>query len=151
MKKKMSKKLFVYIGMIAGLLAVLMGILVMTGAMGGNSFTVFGAPYKYDSGYATFGADFYTYVTNNAAEAAEASTTAAANLREIAVLLKNVSGILLIAGGLFMLCFFGVQYAECAQAARPETPAEKPIAEVVESVEESEEAANESETEGQEK
>lgn len=136
MKKKMSKKLFVYIGMIAGLLAVLMGILVMTGAMGGNSFTVFGAPYKYDSGYATFGADFYTYVTNNAAEAAKASTTAAANLHEIAVLLKNVSGILLIAGGLFMLCFFGVQYAECEQAVLKEAPAEKPADESTEAADE---------------
>lgn len=150
MKKKMSKKYFVYIGMIAGLLTVIMGILVIAGTMGGEIYRPSAKPF-FDYGFATFGADFYTYVTNNAADAAAASKAAAENLGEIIALLKNVCGIALIAGGLFMLCFFGVQYAECAQAARPETPAEKPIAEVVESVEESEEAADESETEGQEK
>lgn len=130
-----SKKYFVYIGMIAGLLTVIMGILVIAGTMGGEIYRPSAKPF-FDYGFATFGADFYTYVTNNAADAAAASKAAAENLGEIIALLKNVCGIALIAGGLFTLCFFGIQYAECEQAVLKEAPAEKPADESTEAADE---------------
>ena len=127
----MSKKSYAVMGMIVGTVMVLMGILTMSGAFGGAADTATSASYVYSSGYATFGADFYTYVTNNAGEAASAGRTTARNLYEIAGLLKNVFGIGLIGFGLFMNCLFGIKFAEAkAEAAAPQrgtAPAPAPV------------------------
>ena len=82
------KKVFTIIGILVGIALVIVGILCLSGEMGGNASTASSAGYSYDSGYTKFGADFYTYVNNNAQEAAEAGRTAARNLWEIAKLLK---------------------------------------------------------------
>ena len=115
----MNKKVFATIGMIVSIVIVVMGVLVMTGAMGGNANYPSSAPYSYDSGYATFGGDFYTYVNNNASEAASASRTAASNIRALCELLKNFCGIALIGLGLIGLCAFGIQRCNAAEAALP--------------------------------
>ena len=109
----MRKKTFATLGMVFSLVIVLAGILVLTGAMGGDAGSPSSAPYSYDSGYASFGADFYTYVCNNAAEAASASRTAANNIRELCDLLKSVSGCFLMGFGLVSFCHFGIVRCEC--------------------------------------
>ena len=103
-------------GMILGLVMALCGILTITGTMGGDTSYPSSAPYSYESGYASFGADFYTYVSNNSAEAASAARTTASNLEDIAELLKNVCGCFLAVFGLMGVCFFGTIYAGCKEA-----------------------------------
>ena len=124
----MNKKTFAIIGVVGGAILIFLGILAMSGSLGGDASNASGSSYLYDSGYASFGADFYTYVSNNAAEAASAARTTAANLRDIAELLKNVSGILLMGFGLFMVCFFGMSLADCtAKAPKPEKAETAPV------------------------
>lgn len=106
------KKLFSICGIVSGLLAILFGILILTGSFGGDTSTAGGASALYDSGYATFGADFYTYVSNNAQEAASASRTVASNLNAIAKLLRSSLGCLFIIIGLFATCLFGLKLTE---------------------------------------
>lgn len=109
----MSKKVFATLGMVFGLVIALCGILTITGEMGGNTSYPSSAPYSYESGYASFGADFYTYVSNNSAEAASAARTTASNLEDIADLLKNVCGVFLMGFGMLGFCFFGAMRSDC--------------------------------------
>lgn len=125
----MSKKVFATLGMIFGLVIALCGILTITGEMGGDTSYPSSAPYSYESGYASFGADFYTYVSNNSAEAASAARTTASNLEDIAELLKNVFGIFLIGFGMMGFCFFGAIRNDCnVPAAQPITSYSTPPA-----------------------
>lgn len=103
----MSKKNFSMIGMVVSLVVALCGILTIAGVMGGDAYSANSAPSYYDSGYAIFGADFYGYVTNNAAEAADAARATASNLVSIAHLLRNVCGIFLVGFGLMGFAGFG--------------------------------------------
>ena len=113
------KKVFSIAGMLLGLIAILFGILVMCGSFGGDTSYSNGASYLYDSGYATFGADFYNYVSNNAAEAASAARTAANNLNSLAEFMRTMFGLVFITAGAFMTCFFGMSYADCKAAEAP--------------------------------
>ena len=109
----MTKKHYSVVGMIIGTILVLMGIFAMSGALGGNTvIATSNSSYLYSSGYASFGADFYTYVTNNAEEAASAARTISSNLNQIASFLKTVLGIMMMAFGFFMNCFFGLKLVE---------------------------------------
>ena len=112
----MGKKSYSVFGMIIGILIAILGVLVISGSLGGDTSYASSAPYSYDSGYATFGAEFYTFVSNNAGEAASASRTAANNLDDIAELLKNALGIFLIGFGLMGFCFFGISFSEAKAA-----------------------------------
>ena len=107
----MNKKKFAKVAMIVSLVLVFFGFLMLCGAMGGNTSSAYSS-YTYDSGYASFGADFYTYVSNNAAEAASASRTAANNLDDIATLLKGFGGIFLMGYGLLNFCNYGMIVAD---------------------------------------
>ena len=127
------KKKFALTGLISGCVLILIGILVFAGAFGGDFSSAYSS-YRYDSGYATFGADFYTYVSNNAAEAAEACRAAANNTREMGKVLKASCGSLLTFFGIFMLCTFGIKLGEFKEeearlaAAPADAPAEVPAA-----------------------
>lgn len=124
------KKAFSLIGIISGLVVILLGILVMTGVFGARTDYASSASYTYDSGYATFGADFYNYVVNNAEEAASASRTVASNLNSIAGFLKTVCGIMLMAFGLFMVCLFGCKLEKKTSAqyiAAPKPESAEPV------------------------
>ena len=109
----MSKKTFATLGMIVSVVLVLVSILIFTGVMGGDADYPGSASYSYDSGYASFGADFYTYVSNNAAEAASASRTAANNVRELCDLMKNVCGSFMLGFGLLGFAYFGIVRCDC--------------------------------------
>lgn len=125
----MNKKTVSLIAMVVSALLVLFGILVLAGSLGGDT-SYASSSYLYDSGYAEFGADFYTYVSNNAAEAASAARTTASNLGDIAELLKNVCGIFLMGFGLLSLCHFamvwlGEKKEEPVQAPAEEEPVQE--------------------------
>ena len=114
----MRGKTFSAAGMIISALIVIFGILFIAGALTGETYRASGAG-LYDAGYASFGADFYTYVSNNAAEAASAGRAAASNLDDIFHLARTFGGIFLMGFGLLGFCLFGMKWKECAG----ETPA----------------------------
>lgn len=101
-----GKKTFSLVGMIVSALIVITGILTISGVFGGYGSSV---SYIYDSGYASFGADFYSYVNNNAARASYTLI----NLIHFA---RVISGIFMICIGLLSLCHFGMARSECAAA-----------------------------------
>jgi ribosomal protein L40E len=83
------QKTFSLVGIIAGLIIIVIGILVLTGASGPS------ANNKYDTTY--FKGDvYYTHIANNVVEIKN-------NLHSIV----TACGIALIAFGLFMVCLFG--------------------------------------------
>ena len=113
----MNKKTLSLIGMALGAVFVLVGVLSLCGALGGNTSYPGSAPYTYDSGYASFGADFYSYSVNNAAEAASAARTAASNLEDIAGFLKVFCGLFSIGVGAVISCGFGIYHVGLKEAA----------------------------------
>ena len=106
----MNKKTLSLVGMIIGCVFVLIGILSLSGALGGNTSYPSSAPYSYDSGYASFGGDYYTYSVNNTAETARAAITTAANLDDIAEFLKIFCGLFSLCFGAAVICCFGIYY-----------------------------------------
>lgn len=104
----MNRKAFSKIGIIAGLIVVIMGILIATGVLGSNTrYPSFQTTYNH--GYAKFGADFYTYVTNNAYASAVSAYDSAYNLHAIESLLRLALGGGLMAFGIFLICYFGIK------------------------------------------
>ena len=108
----MNKKIFAIIGVATSAILILMGVLTICGVFGGDTSHSSGG-YSYDYGYATFGGDFYTYVNNNAAKAAYASSAASSNVAELVDLLKNVCSIFMMGFGLFGVCHFGLILCDC--------------------------------------
>ena len=102
------KKIFSIIGIIVGFAFVVVGILSMAGALGGDTSYPGSAPALYDSGYATFGADYYTYSVNNSAEAASAARAAAYNIGDVASYLTMFCGIASMLFGVMVICAFGI-------------------------------------------
>lgn len=136
----MSKKTFAVMGMIISAVIVLMGLLVLTGAMGGDVDYPSSLPY-YDSGYASFGADFYTYVTNNAAEAASSAHATARNVMEMSNMLRAACGISMMGFGLLALCYFGIQKCSICEPVECVCKEEEPVAETEETSNETEEVS----------
>jgi len=118
-----QKLVFALIGVVISAALVLAGFLTMGGALGGETGIPGSAPYSYDSGYATFGGDFYTFVNNNAGEAASGARMAASNLDDIAQLLRNTCGIVLMGLGFFGLCHFGMVGTDLMAAVKAESAA----------------------------
>ena len=100
--------------MIAGAVLIVLGIVAVSGGFantyGPNNYT------SYDHGFATFGADYYTYSVNNSASAANAAASASNNARETVKLLESCLGIFMIFSGVFAICGFGAVFAGCANA-----------------------------------
>ena len=121
------KKTYFIMGTAVSLAIVLLGVLVIIGAITDKPSYASDAPYSYKSGYASFGGDAYTYMSNNAQEAASAARVATSNQRDIFELIQTVSGILLIGLGLLGFCHFGAMEASAeaalAAAAAPAAPA----------------------------
>lgn len=113
-----GKKIFSIIGMVVSAMIVITGILTISGVFGGNESYI---PYYYDSGYASFGADFYSYVNNNAAAAARAVTS-------LVLFAKSISGIFMICIGLLSLCHFGIAHGEYAAAQKKDSREPQPEA-----------------------
>ena len=98
------KKTLSVIGLIVGLAFVIVGILSVSGHLDGSDYYSMSATYEYDSGYANFGADFYSYSVNNTAEIAYAARTIA-----------NFLGLSSILFGLMVMCGFGIVLYSCSQ------------------------------------
>lgn len=109
----MNKKNLSKIGMAVSALLVLFGLLALCGAFGGQSYHYSTAPYTYDSGYASFGGDYYTYSVNNAAEATDAAQAASANARELVEFVRAFCGLFMMGFGLLSFCGFGIVFATC--------------------------------------
>ena len=110
MKKKLS-----VIGMIIGLAFVVVGILSIFGVLGGETSSPSSVPYYYDSGYATFGSDYYSYSSNNAAAAASAARTTAYNIGHVSDFILTFFGLSSILFGLMVMCGFGIVLASCSK------------------------------------
>ena len=117
------KKAFSIIGIVASVALVAAGVTVLTSLFGYLASGHVGDPHgsygtSYDYGYATFGADFYNYVSNNAGLAAYGAQRAAGNLSEIFDLLRFALGVTMICFGLGGVAAFGVVLSGCKNAAR---------------------------------
>ncbi len=112
MKRKLS-----ILGIIIGIAFVIVGVLSIFGVLCGNTSTPNSAPYYYDSGYASFGADYYTYSVNNTAEAASAARTIAYNIGYVADFLVLFCGLASVLFGLMVMCGFGIVLSSCGKAA----------------------------------
>lgn len=84
------------------------GIVVYTTGFGVETYSV-SSGVGYDKGYAKFGADFYNYVSNNAAKAASGASVAADNIGELIQLIQHVCGCAMICWGLLSTCKFGLK------------------------------------------
>ena len=104
----MMKKIISIVGLSVSLIMVICGIVALSGGMGGDTRLAACSPSPYDSGYATFGSDFYTYVSNNAQEAAAAARIAGDNVDALADLLKNAFGWAMICIGFISMCAFAM-------------------------------------------
>lgn len=146
------KKGFKRLGMLVSVAVVIVGICVLCGAIYGNPSYSTDAPTGYDSGYAIFGADFYSYVCNNSAEAASAARAAANNVIDVVDSVNNIGGIILIAMGLFGFCFFGMMPTGAFKVELPvsavpvSAPAAEPVSAAVACADVSEPAAAEAPT-----
>lgn len=112
------KKMFSVIGMVVGLAFIIVGILATTGALGYVKSNHSYAPYTYDSGYAQFGSDYYSYSNNNAAEAASAARSVADNIEDAADFLMHFFGLSSMLFGLMVICAFGIVFASCLNEAK---------------------------------
>ena len=124
------KKTLSAVGMIIGFAFILIGILSFCGALGGNTTYPSSAPYQYDSGYASFGGDYYTYSVNNTAETAIAARRTAGNLDDIADFLKIFCGLSSICFGAVIVCCFGIYRAGLKEAEITAATKEIPAGEV---------------------
>lgn len=120
------KKVSAFMGLGAGVLAILIGILILSGSIGGNtSYYAYSESIStYDSGRTTFGADFYTYVNNNAANAVTAikNTNHAVegvgeSLEDLFHLVRAIGGWGILLFGLFITFLFAGKLPEKAPAA----------------------------------
>lgn len=108
------KKGFCILGIIFSLVIVLLGILLLTGAISVKPESSYLR--RYDSGFAVFGGDFYTHVNNNAAEAVG--------------LIRVTAGILVMSIGALGFCLFGafLGIKEIDPSVQMPKPTSKPVA-----------------------
>lgn len=107
MKHDKLTRIISLIGIVAGLLVIIFGIIVMSSYSGSWSSTT-----------TSFGADFYTY-------SYQATARAGNNVRELGEMMQQAFGFILIAMGLFDCCYFGLKFAAVA-AKTPEAAPEAP-------------------------
>lgn len=113
------KRTLSIVGIITGIAFIVVGALSILGVLGGSISYPGSAPYYYDSGYASFGADYYTYSVNNTAEAASAARAAAYNAGDIAVFLTWFCGLVSVLVGLTVICGFGIVLSSCSETVAP--------------------------------
>ena len=119
-KEIFVKKIFSIIGMFVGLAFILVGILTISGELGGKTIYVDSPEYRYDYGYAQFGTDYYSYTNNNMYYAARGSVIAANSIRNIADFLLRFCGIFSILFGLMIICAFAILLASCFKKVAPQ-------------------------------
>ena len=108
------KKILSLTAMVVSVIIAFCGILTLCGAFGNADS--YGGSSPYDSGYASFGADYYTYSVNNAAEMVSEANAINNNLRDISDILNAGFGLFMLALGILSFCGFGIIYAGCEAA-----------------------------------
>ena len=103
------KKVLSWIGILTGVVLIITGIVVASGGTG-NSLS-YGQSSPYDSGFASFGGDYYTYSVNNIAEATSAASAAASNTADVYRLVEFCLGMLMMFFGIVATCGFGLVLA----------------------------------------
>lgn len=103
-----AKKFFSIIGIIVGASFIILGFLTISGELGGNATGTSYTKDIYDTGYAVFGTDFYTYSVNNTAKAAEAAEVTAYNVYSVANFLQTFLGTSSILIGIIVISCFGI-------------------------------------------
>ena len=109
-----KSKIFTTVGMVLCGVFFLLGFLALVGAFTGS--ISHSDHTTRSSGYSTFGADFYTYVNNNAAMAANNTGSAANNLAHLQTLVATVGGIIIMAISGIGFCLFGYLNEKIAAA-----------------------------------
>lgn len=107
-------KIFSILGIVAGLVVIVFGIITL------NSYT--GA---WSDTSTSFGADFYTY-------SYKATARAGNNVDEVGDMLQKAIGFVLISMGLFDICFFGLKFA-AIPGEQKKDPVENPVEETADS------------------
>lgn len=107
------KKKFSIVGIIVGVAFILVGILAMAGVFGGIPSYPKYTPAKYDLGYGTFGADYYTYSVNNTAEIANFTEATCYGVAEITKFLTAFMGVSSMLVGVIVICGFGIVLSTC--------------------------------------
>ena len=102
------KRIFSLAGIGAGLFAIIVSFCLFAG-LGKGNWSVTSSPY--DSGFASFGADYYTYSVNNSAEAASAARAAAHNVSGLCEVVEVCSAWAIFFLGLMAICAFGIVFA----------------------------------------
>ena len=105
------KKAFSITGILAGIVAIILGLCFLGGAF--SNGLSYGGDSPYDSGYASFGGDYYTYSVNNSAETASAARATASNVSDVYYLLEDFFGMFMLMFGIMAVCGFGISYAGC--------------------------------------
>lgn len=120
----MSKKISKIIGLVVSVILIIVGIAIFNGELTGDRYYSEPSVYSYDYGYATFGADFYTFVSNNAALAAYHTGKAEAQISNMITLMENVFGWVFITAGMFGICKFGKKDEDTVKNNTIEVPME---------------------------
>lgn len=110
------KSIFALAGTVCGLIVLILGIAVCCKDTGNWQNTV-----------VSFGGDFYSY-------SYKATATAANNITELAAIAKTGLGCLLIAFGLFDICYFGSKASTSIIAIVENMPKKLPVVKTEESV-----------------
>ena len=113
MKQNKLAKVISLIGVAAGILVIILGIVVMDSYSGSWSDTS-----------TSFGGDFYTY-------SYKATARAGNNVDEVGDMLQQALGFILIAMGLFDSCYFGLKFASIPSEPK-KIPEEAPPVEITE-------------------
>ena len=102
------RKFFAIVGMLFCAAVIWFGVRFVNGEAATAPASASSAPSYYDSGYTKFGADFYTYVSNNAAEASAAIRQATTNQVRLFRLMTKFFGYVLMTLGGIGFCLFGI-------------------------------------------
>ena len=110
------KKVLSWIGILTGITLIITGIVVASGGTG-NGLS-YGQSSPYDSGFASFGGDYYTYSVNNIAEATSAASAAASNTADVYRLVEFCLGMFMMFFGIITSCGFGIVLASFKKDAK---------------------------------
>lgn len=110
MTQKKLKAIISLIGVAVGVVVIIFGLTVLDSFYG-----------TWSDSSVSFGGDFYTYVYKAAARAGN-------NVSNLGDMLEKAFGFVLIAMGMFDICYFGLKFADClpeefAIPAKPAAPA----------------------------
>ena len=126
-KMNLRKNIFPLIAMLVSVVMIIIGIVALSGGFGGSDSTSYPSRYDQEIGYAAFGADFYTYVNNNAARAGSNTGTLVHNTFAVG----RILGWFVMLFGFLSFCFFGMKLdlSRPAPEAAPAEPVAAPAAE----------------------